>query len=145
MTTNAERAALLAQRVAGRSRRGQRRVTGRLYGRSEGVAPAMSVASASELVAELDRPDDAFSGIDLTITPLDVGGDDACAEWSLAMTHSGALVLPDGTTIEATGARLFLIGVTVAEFRADRIRSLRQYWDEFAVLEQLGLVTRQSE
>ena len=31
-------------------------------------------------------------------------------------------------------------GVTVAEFRGDRIRSLRQHWDELTVYEQLGLV-----
>ena len=34
-------------------------------------------------------------------------------------------------------------GVTVAEFRDDRICSFRQYWDEFAVLEQLGALADQ--
>ena len=32
-------------------------------------------------------------------------------------------------------------GVTVAEFLGDRICSVRQYWDEFAVLEQLGVMS----
>jgi hypothetical protein len=104
----------------------------------------MSVASASELIAEFDKRDEAFSDIELEVAPLDVGGDYACAEWSVTMTHSGRLVLDDGV-IEATGVRLTVYGVTVAEFRGDRICSLRQYWDEFAVLEQLGVLAREQE
>jgi len=33
-----------------------------------------------------------------------------------------------------------LHGITVAEFRSDRICSLRQYWDELDVFDQLGLL-----
>jgi ketosteroid isomerase-like protein len=57
------------------------------------------------------------------------------------MTHSGALVLADGMTIEPTGVRIRLNGASVAEFRGERICSLRQYWDELAVLEQLGVLS----
>jgi ketosteroid isomerase-like protein len=102
-------------------------------------APARSVGSLGELVAEIERRDEAFSDVDLDVAPLDVGGDYACAEWSLAMTHSGRLVLADGTAIEPTGVRIALHGATVAEFRDQQICSVRQYWDEFAVLEQLGV------
>lgn len=104
-------------------------------------APALSVGSLGELVAEIERRDDAFSDVDLDVAPLDVGGDYACAEWSLAMTHSGRLVLADGMAIEPTGVRVALHGATVAEFREQRICSVRQYWDEFAVLEQLGVLS----
>jgi ketosteroid isomerase-like protein len=104
-------------------------------------APALSVGSLDELLAELERRDDAFSDVDLDVAPLDVGGDYACAEWSLAMTHSGRLVLADGMALEPTGVRLALHGATVAEFRGERICSVRQYWDEFAVLEQLGVLS----
>jgi hypothetical protein len=31
-------------------------------------------------------------------------------------------------------------GITVAEFLGDRICSLRQYWDELSVFDQLGLL-----
>ena len=31
-------------------------------------------------------------------------------------------------------------GVTVADFEGDRICAFRQYWDEVALLEQLGLL-----
>jgi ketosteroid isomerase-like protein len=55
------------------------------------------------------------------------------------MTHSGKFALAGGVFIEPTGLRITINGVTVAEFRGDRICSFRQYWDEFSVLEQLGV------
>jgi ketosteroid isomerase-like protein len=106
-------------------------------------APGWSSSSSAELVAELDRRDEAFSGLDLEVWPLDVGGDYACAEWCVSMTHTGPLNIGGDTTIEPTGIRVELHGVTIAEFRDDRICSIRQYWDELAVLEQLGLLTRE--
>jgi len=102
--------------------------------------PALSAGSFTELAAELERRDHAFSDIDLEVAPLDVGGDYACAEWSVSMTHTGPLVLAGGEVAEPTGARITLNGATVAEFRDDRICSLRQYWDELAAFEQIGLI-----
>ena len=103
--------------------------------------PALSATSLSELIDELDLRDEAFSDIALDVVPLDVGGDYACVEWTVDMTHTGTLTLADETSIESTGLRITLHGVTVAEFDGDKICSLRQYWDEFSVLEQLGALT----
>jgi ketosteroid isomerase-like protein len=102
--------------------------------------PALSASSISELAAEFDRRDQAFSEIELEVVPLDVGGDYACAEWSVSMRHTGPLVLAGGEVVEPTGTRITLNGATVAEFRGDRICSRRQYWDELAVFEQIGLM-----
>jgi ketosteroid isomerase-like protein len=102
--------------------------------------PALSASSLAQLVAELERRDLAFSDIELEVAPLDVSGDYACAEWSVTMTHTGPLVLAGGEVVEPTGTRIMLNGATVAEFRGDRICSLRQYWDELAVFEQIGLM-----
>ncbi len=102
--------------------------------------PALSTESLSELIAALDRRDDAFSEMSLDVMRLDVGGDYACVEWAVAMTHSGTVTLGD-RNIEPSGIRVTLHGVTVAEFDGERICSLRQYWDEFAVLDQLGVLT----
>jgi hypothetical protein len=101
--------------------------------------PALSVGSLAELMHELDRRDDAFSNFELELAPLDVGGDYACVEWSVAMTHTGPFALAGDTSVEPTGLRVTLHGVTVAEFRGEQICSLRQYWDEFELLEQLGV------
>jgi hypothetical protein len=106
-------------------------------------APQLSAGSVSELVAQLERGDSAFSDVELEVVPLDVGGDYACVEWRVTMTHSGPLVLAGGVVADPTGVRVTLNGASVAEFHGDRICSLRQYWDEFAVLEQLGLLARE--
>jgi len=99
--------------------------------------PALSTSSLTELIEELDRRDGAFSDLELETVPLDVSGDFACVEWTVDMTHTGRIALTDEESIEPSGTRVTLHGVTVAEFEGDRICSLRQYWDEYAVLEQL--------
>ena len=58
------------------------------------------------------------------------------------MTHSGTTVIADDVTVEASGIRVTLHGATIAEFLGDRICSVRQYWDEQTVLEQLGVLGR---
>ncbi len=104
-------------------------------------SPAMTMSSAAELAVEFEDQDEAFSDIELDLTPLDVAGDRACVEWVATVTHSGPLVIDDdGVVIEATGKRCTLRGVTVADFEGDRIKAFRQYWDEVAILEQLGLL-----
>ena len=107
--------------------------------------PALSTTSLRALIEALDRRDDAFSDIVLDVVPLDVGGDRACVEWSVEMTHTGVVTLADDRHLDPTGIRVTLHGVTIAEFHGDRICSLRQYWDELAVLEQLGALTGQDE
>jgi len=99
--------------------------------------PALSTSSLSELIDELDRRDAAFTDMELDTVPLDVGGDFACVEWTVDMTHSGTIALSDQESIEPSDVRVTLHGVTVAEFDDDRICSLRQYWDEYTVLAQL--------
>jgi ketosteroid isomerase-like protein len=105
--------------------------------------PALSTTSRDELMAEIARRDDAFSDVQLDLSPLEVGGDYACAEWTVTMRHTGPLALAEGATIDATDAHVTLHGVTVAEFRGEQICSLRQYWDELTVFEQLGLLAEQ--
>jgi ketosteroid isomerase-like protein len=102
--------------------------------------PAMTTGSLSELMVELERRDDAFSAIELEVSPLEVGGDYACVEWTVSMTHTGQIEVAGGKIVEPTGVRVTLNGITVAEFRGDRICSLRQYWDELSVFDQLGLL-----
>lgn len=100
--------------------------------------PTFSVRSLAELTAEPSALEVAFSDIDLDVRPLDVGGEYACAEWVLAATHSGPLPLGEGRTAQPTGKRVTLVGATVAEFDGALICSLRHYWDELALIEQLA-------
>jgi ketosteroid isomerase-like protein len=140
MTSNVARAAILTQALRARVD-GDREALAALY--TEDVkawTPAYSASSTAELFTELGRADDAFSDIELEITPLDVNGEYACAEWRVSMTHTGDLELRDDAVVPPTGLRITVNGITIAEFRGDRICSLRQYWDELAVFEQLGLL-----
>jgi ketosteroid isomerase-like protein len=139
MTSNSARAEILA-RALDAAIRGDRTTLEVLYTDDvKAWTPAHSAASAAELLRELERRDQTFSDVEVHITPLDVGGDYACAEWRVAMTHTGDLRLRD-EVVPATGLRITLNGITVAEFEGDRICALRQYWDELTVYEQLGLL-----
>ncbi|MGA9279399.1 nuclear transport factor 2 family protein [Ilumatobacter sp.] len=101
--------------------------------------PTLSAQSLEEFLDELDERGSSFSDFELTVSPLDVGGLHACIEWTIEMTHTGRLRLPDATEIGPSGIRVVVHGTTVAEFLQDRICSVRQYWDEFDVLDQLPL------
>lgn len=140
MGSSGDRAAMLVQAIEA-SVTGDSRVIRELYADDvQGWSPVMTVSSAAELAVELEDRQEAFSDIDLEVTPLDVGGDQACVEWIATATHSGPLVIDEDIVIEPTGGRFTLRGVTVADFERDRIRAFRQYWDEVSLLEQLELI-----
>jgi ketosteroid isomerase-like protein len=140
MGSSADRAAVLVQAIEA-SVTGDSRVVRELYADDvQGWSPVMTVSSAAELAVELEDRQEAFSDIDIDMTPLDVGADQACVEWVATATHSGALVIDEDVVIEPTGGRFTLRGVTVADFEGDRIRAFRQYWDEVSLLEQLEII-----
>jgi ketosteroid isomerase-like protein len=105
-----------------------------------GSTPALTVSSREELAIELEERDDAFSELEVALNPLDVIGDQACVEWIASAVHSGPYPLGDhdGAVLEPTGRRLELRGISVAEFEGDQISVFRHYWDEMALLAQLG-------
>jgi ketosteroid isomerase-like protein len=140
VTSNATRAATLVRALQAGLERDRETIEALCTPDVTAWTPTLVTSSVTELVEELDRRDEAFSAPVLDAVPLDVSGDYACVEWSVTMTHTGPLVLPGGGVLEPTGLDVTVRGVTVAEFRDDRICSVRQYWDEFTVLEQVGVV-----
>jgi ketosteroid isomerase-like protein len=140
MSSNAVRAETLVRALVA-SVEGDRDTVGKLFTDDvQAWTPARSASSLSELLANFQERDEAFSDWALEATPLDVGGDHACVEWTVEMTHSGSIALRDGVELEPTGLRVTLNGVAVAEFDGDRICALRQHWDELSLMEQLGLL-----
>jgi len=130
MTTNAARAATLVRALRARVD-GDADTAADLY--TEDVTawtPRFATTSRKELLAEFEDHDGPYTDVVLDVRPLEVGGDYACAEWTVAMTYAGKRVTGNG--------------ITVAEFRGEQICSLRQYWDELGVLEQLGLIATDS-
>ena len=106
MTSNQQRAMTLVRALrAGIDRDGQT-LQRLLTDDVRAWSPALSTASLAELIDELDRRDEAFSDVELDVAPLDVGGDYACVEWTVEMTHGGTIVLADDTNIEASGIRV---------------------------------------
>jgi ketosteroid isomerase-like protein len=99
-------------------------------------SPNLFTASRSELVAALEPRDDAFTAITVEVRALDQIGDKAIAEWHVGADHTGPLVVDDDLSIEPTGRRLHLCGVTVAEFDDDRVCAFRSYFDDLALVEQ---------
>jgi ketosteroid isomerase-like protein len=138
MTSNEARATALVRALRAGIERDREVLLELLTDDVRAWTPNLSTSSLSELLDELDRRDEGFSDLALDAVPLDVGGDYACVEWTVEMTHTGPITLDGERTIEPTGTRVTAHGVTVAEFDGDRICSVRQYWDEFGVLEQLG-------
>jgi ketosteroid isomerase-like protein len=138
MTSNASRATTLVRTLRAAVARDLDELAGLLTDDVRTWTPAISTSSRAELIEAIGQRDDTFSDVELDVVPLDVGGDHACLEWTAAMTHTGPLPLHDDRSLEPTGIRVTLHGVTVAEFEGDRICALRQYWDDSDVLDQLG-------
>jgi len=145
MTTNEARAATLADALRAGLAGDREAVAAACTPDVRMWSPAMTANSRTELLDALDARDPAFSDFDIEILPLDVGGDFACVEWTVRMTHTGPVELGGGTNIDATKERVTVNGSTIAEFDGDRICAVRQYWDEFSVLEQLGVLTAEPD
>ena len=79
----------------------------------------------------------AFSNVVLLTRGLDEVGNKVFAEWVVEADHTGPYVLSDDAVIEPTGRRVKLAGVTVAEFRGEKIRCFRTYFDDLSLIEQL--------
>ncbi len=79
----------------------------------------------------------AFSNVVLSFRGLDEVGNKAFAEWLIEADHTGPLVLGEDAALDATGRHVQLAGVTVADFRDEKIRSYRTYFDDISLIEQL--------
>jgi predicted ester cyclase len=69
--------------------------------------------------------------------------DDAFAdEWIFVGTHTGPLLLPDGTELPPTGKRVEVRGMELVELRDGKIVVDNLYYDNLALAGQLGLLPR---
>ena len=100
-------------------------------------SPALNVSSLAELSEALEARGEALSNVNLAIRSLNVGGNRVIAEWRLDADHTGPLMVDDEFIVEATGRHVHVGGATFAEFRGDKIRAFRSYFDDMALMEQL--------
>ena len=67
-------------------------------------------------------------------------GDTFADEWSFVATHTGPFQLPDGGELPPSGRRVELRGMELVQVRDGKIVVDNLYYDNMAVLAQLGLV-----
>ena len=102
-----------------------------------GWSPYASVSGLPELAVLAALREVAFSNVVVLFRGLDEVGNRAYAEWLIEADHTGPLILGEGAELEATGRRVKLPGVTVADFREEKIRSYRTYFDDVSLIEQI--------
>jgi predicted ester cyclase len=67
-------------------------------------------------------------------------GDTFADEWTFTGTHTGPFPLPDGRVLPPTGKRVEIKGMELVRVRDGKIVVDNLYYDNLAVLTQLGLV-----
>jgi ketosteroid isomerase-like protein len=88
-----------------------------------GWSPIATVSGLADLVELAADRETTFSNVVIMFRGLDEVGNKAFAEWLVEADH--------------TGRHVQLPGVTVADFRAGKIRSYRTYFDDISLIEQI--------
>ncbi len=102
-----------------------------------GWSPYASISGLAALAELSALREIAFSNVVILLRGVDEVGNRAYAEWLIEADHTGPLVLDDDVVLEATGQRVLLAGVSVADFRDGKIRSFRTYFDDLSLIEQI--------
>jgi predicted ester cyclase len=101
------------------------------FGTFEGRAAIHEAAS---------RDKAAFPDRTMTVDVIVEQGDTLAAEWTFVGTHTGPLVMPDGTELPPTGRRIEFKGMELVQSRDGKAAVHHQYWDNMAVAGQLGVL-----
>lgn len=83
---------------------------------------------------------DAFSDVAHRVVSYVEEGDAFADEWVFVGTHTGPLVLPDGTELAPTGKRVEMPGMEFVAMREGKIVVDNLYYDNLAVAAQFGLL-----
>ena len=102
-----------------------------------GWSPIATVSGLTDLVELAADRETTFSNVVIMFRGLDEVGNKAFAEWLVEADHTGPMVLGEDAVLEATGRRVRMAGVTVADFRGEKIRSFRTYFDDVSLIEQM--------
>ena len=94
----------------------------------------------SEIHERLARDLTAFPDAAYTVASFVEQGEAFADEWTFAGTNNGPFLLPDGTQVPPTGKRVEIKGMELVQLRDGRIVVDNLYYDNMAVLAQLGLV-----
>jgi steroid delta-isomerase-like uncharacterized protein len=82
----------------------------------------------------------AFPDLTIEASLLVGDGETAVAEWRWRGTQTGPPTTPDGADIPPSARTLDFPGVSVLEVRDGKIAKMCDYWDNAAMMSQLGLM-----
>jgi len=88
----------------------------------------------------LARDLEACPDIAWTVESFVEHGDEFSDEWSFVATQTGPFKLPDGTEVPPSGKQVALRGMEYVKVRDGKIVVDNLYYDNLAVMAQLGLV-----
>ena len=104
------------------------------------VTPFGTAQGRAAIREALSRDKAAFPDRTLTLGVIVEQGDTIAAEWTVVGTHTGPLVMPDGTELPPTGKRIELKGMELVQVRDGKAAVDHVYWDNMAFAGQLGLL-----
>jgi steroid delta-isomerase-like uncharacterized protein len=104
------------------------------------IMPEGTFEGRSAIRERLNRELAGFSDLVYTVSSFVEQGDAFADEWTTAGTHTGQLTLPDGTELPPTGKRVEIRGMEYVQVRDGKIVIDNLYYDNVALLAQLGLV-----
>jgi predicted ester cyclase len=104
------------------------------------VSPNGTTQGRAVIREQWSREKTAFPDRRVTIDLIIEQGDTLAAELTWTGTHTGPLVLPDGTEMAPTGKRVENRAMDLVQTRDGKAAMQHQYWDNMAYARQLGLV-----
>jgi len=112
-----------------------------LYAEDAELVTPEGTAQGRAAILEFWRRDQvAFPERTVTIDVIVEQGDTVAGEWTWVATHTGPLVMPDGTEVPPTGKRAEVKGMELAQMRDGKMAVHHMYFDTMAMARQLGLL-----
>jgi len=102
--------------------------------------PEGTFEGRSTIRERLARDLDACPDATYTVGSFVEQGDGFADEWTFVGTHTGPFPLPDGSQLPPTGKQVEIRGMELVQVRDGKIVMDNLYYDNMAVLAQLGLV-----
>jgi predicted ester cyclase len=104
------------------------------------VTPDGTAQGRAAILEVLSRDKAAFPERHVTIDVIVEQGDTIASEFTWAATHTGPLVMPDGTEVPPTGKRVEAKGMELVQWRDGKLAVHHMYYDNMALAGQLGLL-----
>ncbi|MGB8382670.1 MAG: ester cyclase [Dermatophilaceae bacterium] len=105
------------------------------------VSPLWAQLTGSEAILNRYRADrTAFPDRRIDVSKWVEEGDTVVAEYEWSGTHTGPLLLADGSELAPTGQHTTLMGVEVFEVRDGKTVTQHSYFDQLPAMMQAGVV-----